>query len=72
MTDRVRTLTVVLDQDMRDDDVQVIVRAIKMLRHVDDVKLGTVLTAEYHIARETARLDLVREVYTALGVGVGK
>ena len=41
MTDRVRTLTVVLDQDMRVDDVEIVTSAISMIRHVQSVTTGT-------------------------------
>lgn len=41
MTDRVNQLTVVLDHEMRVDDVEELVAAIRMLRHVLTVKLGS-------------------------------
>jgi len=37
MTDRVKGLYVVLDNDYRDDDVQEIINAIKMIKGVQDV-----------------------------------
>ena len=37
MTDRIHSLTVVLEHTMRDDDVQCVVDAIKMVRCVHDV-----------------------------------
>ena len=40
MTDRVNTLTVVLERPIRDDDVQPIVDAIRQMRHVLSVELG--------------------------------
>ncbi len=40
MTDRHRTLTVVLDHDMRSDDVEAVVDAIKMIRCVSKVMTG--------------------------------
>jgi hypothetical protein len=39
MTDRVRTLTVVLDKDTRTDDVVPLVEAVRQLRGVADVGL---------------------------------
>lgn len=38
MTDRVLTLVVTLEDTFRIDDVQSIVKAIKMIKHVADVK----------------------------------
>jgi hypothetical protein len=58
MTDRVRTLTVVLDRDMRDDDVQHVVEAVQMIRFVGSVELGEPVGVEDHIAREAVRHDL--------------
>lgn len=61
MTDRVRHLTVILDRDFRDDDVVQIVDAIRMIRHVDDVK-PHVVTSMDSINQEIARSDLRREI----------
>ena len=61
MTDRVRHLTVILDREFRDDDVEQIVDAIRMIRHVDDVKLH-VMTSMDNINQEIARSDLRREI----------
>ena len=38
MTDRIHALTVVLDEDMRIDDAEPLVQAIRMMRHVADVQ----------------------------------
>jgi len=65
MTDRVRMLTVFLKQDMRDDDVEHVVNAIRMLAPVEYVTTHVVDGME-HCARETARLELRRQVYDAL------
>lgn len=40
MTDRVRTLTVLLDEEMRTDDIERVVSAIQMVKRVSAVKLG--------------------------------
>lgn len=37
MTDRIHSLTVVLDHDMRDDDIQPLIDAIKMMKGVRTV-----------------------------------
>lgn len=38
MTDRVQALTVILDKPMRDDDVEHLVNAIRMMRNVKSVE----------------------------------
>lgn len=38
MTDRIKGFVVVLDQDIREDDVQPLIDAIGLLRHVTAVK----------------------------------
>lgn len=43
MTDRVRSLTVILDHEMRDDDAEEVAKAIYGFRHVQEVKLGPVV-----------------------------
>jgi hypothetical protein len=40
MTDRVQSLTVFLEGDFRDDDVQILVDAISLMRGVARVDLG--------------------------------
>jgi hypothetical protein len=47
MTDRVNALTVVLDRDMRDDDVQCVVDAIRMIKCVANVSLNVVDANDY-------------------------
>lgn len=42
MTDRVKGLVVSLDADYRDDDVQEIISAIKMIKGVQDVSMSVV------------------------------
>ena len=51
MTDRIRTLVVVLDRDMRDDDVEHVVSAIRMMRRVSSVETGPVVDISQHEAR---------------------
>jgi cell division protein FtsX len=66
VTDRVRTLTVFLEQDMRDDDAQGIVGAIQQIRGVRAVELGKPVTMEQHLAREAVRRELIDELYAVL------
>jgi len=53
MTDRINYLTVALERDIRDDDVEPLITAIKMLRGVRAVKAnvadGTGWTAEARV-----------------------
>lgn len=57
MTDRIKGLTVTLDRDYRDDDVEAIVDAIKMIKGVIDVELH-VTEIEDHMARARVRYDV--------------
>lgn len=53
MTDRIHSITVVLEHDMRDDDIEPLLDAIRMLRHVQSV---TPNVADYtsHMAEQRA------------------
>ena len=57
MTDRYHALTVVLDDDIRDDDAEAIINAIRMIRGVADVT-PHVVDPETHSARIRARSDV--------------
>ena len=57
MTDRYHTLTVVLKEDLRDDDCKPLIDAILMLRGVASVT-GVVSDFDSHMAETRARLDL--------------
>lgn len=65
MTDRYNALLVVLDQDIRDDDAEAIINAIKMVKGVLDVK-PNVMDPMDAIATARARHDLTGKVYKAL------
>lgn len=65
MTDRIRSLTVILDHDIREDDVAVIVQAVKQIRHVDSVKLGTLDNSEI-FARIRIKRELIDKLYGVL------
>lgn len=54
MTDRFHSLTVVLDHDIREDDAEGIINAIRHLRGVISVT-GNVVDAETWMAEERAR-----------------
>lgn len=56
MTDRVNALLVVLDKDIRTDDIGSLVNAIKCIKHVVDVKLN-IADVNSHIAKATAKQE---------------
>lgn len=65
MTDRVRTVQVILDKSYRDDDVAEILAAIKMIKGVDSVAI-VVETLGDRLARATAKNELRREILDAV------
>jgi hypothetical protein len=60
MTDRVSGLVVFLEKSTREDDVQGLIRAIRLFNGVVDVKLGPVDTPAEYMARHSERQDLAR------------
>lgn len=65
MTDRIHALTVVLDRDIREDDIEDIIAAIKMNRFVADVKIHVANTEDY-MARARVRSDIRFEIHKAI------
>ena len=65
MTDRIFALTVVLEDDVRDDDVTAITDAIEMIRGVLSVKRH-VADIGQHAANERARRELYVKVLDML------
>ena len=65
MTDRFLTLTVLLNEGMREDDAQDIIDAIKMVRGVKAVE-GNVVDIEQWAAITTARIELGRKLIDVL------
>lgn len=61
MTDRFNTLTVVLVQDIREDDCEKLLSAISQLRGVLSVN-GNVANLESYMAEERARHDLGKKL----------
>ena len=72
MTDRVITLVVCLEKEYRDDDVEVIADAIRLLRGVREVELGPALRVEDYYARETAKHELRRELLEVLAPDIAR
>lgn len=65
MTDRLNALTVVLDGDIREDDAQALMSAIRQLRGVLSVS-GHVSNLDSHIAKERARHELGQKLLDVL------
>jgi hypothetical protein len=65
MTTHVSGLTVVLDDNPREDDIDDLIAAIRRMRGVADV-IQIESGAPFDIAKYTAKLELRREVYEAL------
>lgn len=65
MTDRVRSLTVILDRDMRDDDVQDLILSIRMLKFVDRVE-PRVVDGDELAKRAVASAKLEGDLYKAI------
>lgn len=65
MTDRYYALTVVLDKDIRDDDCESIINAIKMIKHVLDVK-GQVASPETWMAENRALNEMRMKLWEVL------
>ena len=62
----IRTLQVILDRDMRDDDVEVVKQAIKMVKCVADVQNGDAVSADDYENRRAALHELVMMQYEFL------
>lgn len=71
MTDRYMAFTVTLDQDIREDDAEAIINAIKMVKHVRSVK-PHVANWEFHSAVERARIEIYEKVWKAIYPDWGK
>jgi hypothetical protein len=65
MTDRVKALTVVLDNDYREDDVQEIAKAIGMVKGVTAVSLVKTDTNDY-VNRARVRAELTGKLLDLL------
>lgn len=65
MTDRINALTVVLDHDYRDDDIEVVIQCIQLLRGVISVT-PNITDISDHIALARAKQELREKLYKAL------
>ena len=65
MTDRISALTVMLDRDIRSDDVEVLMDAIRMLRYVGSVEKH-VATGEEQMARGRVAMKIGSKLHDAI------
>lgn len=65
MTDRIRHITVTLDRDLREDDAEATLAAIKQIRGVADV-VPHLVSGTDHIARSAVRNELYGQVIDAV------
>lgn len=71
MTDRVKGLLVTLDKDIREDDVEQIVNAVRQIRHVADV-CHVPANIDDHIVGLRVRMDLEKKLFEVLRPDVAK
>jgi hypothetical protein len=62
MTDRVKGFTVTLEYDVRIDDVEVILNAVRMIKGVANVELS-ISTHDDHMNRERLKWELKDKFY---------
>ena len=65
MSDRINALTVVLEKDMKDEDVRQVVQAIKMIKNVLKVKTNIVDINSY-CAEQRVRAELHKSLFAVL------
>ena len=65
MTDRFNSITVVLERDIREDDAEPILAAIRQIRGVLSAT-GNVADLESHLAQERARSELGQKLLAVL------
>ena len=66
MTDRFNSLTVALERDIRDDDAEPILQAIRMIRGVLSVSGNVADNLGDFVAEARVRKDITSKVYEAL------
>jgi len=65
MTDRLKGLTVTFEKDMRDDDAEGLIDAIKRLRGVADV-IPHIVNSDDYMNRTQVRYDMQAKLYKCL------
>lgn len=68
MTDTYYALTVILERDIRSDDAQQIIDAIRMIKFVLDVK-GNVSSPETYMAQARERREIGERLFKILHMG---
>lgn len=63
MTDRIRTMHVILDDDYRTDDADSIWAAILMIKGISKVEFGDAVEVNDHIVREDIRRKLTKALF---------
>ena len=63
MTDRVRTLIVLLEEDTRADDAADVAELLKRIRYVADVRLGPVVGLDAWVVRNKIRRELGQQIW---------
>lgn len=66
MTDRINSLTVVLENEMRDDDAEQLISAIKMMRGVLNVSGIVSDHIDNYIAEERVRRELGKKLWEVI------
>ena len=62
MTDKINSLIVTLEKDMREDDAQEIISAVSMIKGVLSVKPNIALPIDEHVAKERLKTDLFLKI----------
>ena len=65
MTDRINSLTIVLEKDVRDDDVEALISAVMQLRNVLSVEKNVTNVSDV-VARQRARQELGKKLLDVL------
>jgi hypothetical protein len=65
VTERTRSLVVALDKEYREDDVQVIINAIKMIKGVIDVNMN-IFDGKDHMNSWASQLDFRTKIIKSL------
>lgn len=65
MTDRIRHLTITLDRDVRDDDCEVIIAALRMIKGVDSVTPHVTDSGDW-LAKLSVQADLRRDLHQTI------
>ena len=71
MTDRINSITVVLEKDVREDDSEALLSAIRQLRGVVSVT-GNVCDITSHIAEVRARTEIGAQIMAVLYPTTGR